>query len=114
MTEIRTDYALDSSVCDGLAFRICHRRGDDCVGMHVHRVGNAQPVRMGFPHCRGRTHCDRSLGYAERCDSPRVAQIFSRAHECVGLAVTSTPNFCQVRVMKRPKDASFWRYHDPR
>src|SRR5881396_3404320 len=56
------------------------------------------------PHCRGRTHRDRSLGCAGRSDSPRVAQIFSRAHECVGLAVTITPNFCQVRVMKRPTD----------
>ena len=24
------------------------------LGMYVHRMGNAQPVRMGFPHCRGR------------------------------------------------------------
>ena len=34
--------------------------------MHVHRLGNAQSVRMGFPYCRGRTYWDRSLGYAER------------------------------------------------
>ena len=83
---------------------------------HVHRVGNAQPVRMGFPHCRGLTDWDRSLVYAERSDSPTVAQIFSRAHECVGLAVSSTPNFCQVRVMKRLTDGEVWfqRYHDPR
>jgi hypothetical protein len=67
--------------------------------MYVHRLGNAQLVRMGFGHCRGRTHWDRSLGYAERCDSPRVAQIFSRAHECVGLPVSITLNFCQVRIM---------------
>jgi hypothetical protein len=30
-----------------------------------------------------------------------VAQIFSRAHGGVGFAVYSTPDFCQVRVMKR-------------
>jgi hypothetical protein len=45
-----------------------------------------------------------------------VAQIFSRAHECVGLPVSITPNFCQVRVMKRPTngDVWFWCHHDPR
>src|SRR4026207_1168393 len=26
--------------------------------------------------------------------------MFSRAHECIGFAVHSTPDFCQVRVMK--------------
>ena len=84
--------------------------------MHVHGVGNAQLVRMGFPYCRGRTYWDRSLGYAERCDSERVAKVFSRAHECVGLPVSITPNFCQVRVMKRltDGDAWFWCYHYPR
>ena len=44
---------------------------------------------------------DSSPGYAERCDSSRVAQIFFRAHECVGPAVSSTPDFCEVRLMKR-------------
>jgi hypothetical protein len=84
--------------------------------MHVHRVGNAQPVRVGFRHRRGWTDWERSFGYAERCDSPRVAQIFSRAHECVGIPVFITPNFFQVRVTKRPADgdAWFWYYHDPR
>ena len=84
--------------------------------MHVHGLGNAQLVRVGLRHGRGRTDWDRSPGYAERCDSPRVAQIFSRAHECVGLPVSITPNFCQVRVMKRPTngDVWFWCYHDPR
>ena len=70
--------------------------------MHVHRLGNAQLVRVGLRHGRGRTYWDRSLGYAERCDSERVAKVFSRAHECVGLPVSITPNFCQVRVMNAP------------
>jgi hypothetical protein len=30
-----------------------------------------------------------------------VAQIFSGAYDCVGLPVSITPHFCQVRVMKR-------------
>jgi hypothetical protein len=30
-----------------------------------------------------------------------VAQIFSSALERLGFAVSSTPDFCQVRVMKR-------------
>ena len=30
----------------------------------------------------------------------QVAQIFSRAHECVGLPVSSAPDFCQVRVIQ--------------
>ena len=67
--------------------------------MHVHRLGNAQLVRVGLRHGRGRTHWERFPGYAERCDSPRVAQIFSRALEYLGLSVSSTPDFCQVRVM---------------
>ena len=101
------------SACDRFAFRICHRRGDDCVGMHVHGLGNAQLVRMGLRHGRGRTNWERFPGYAERCDSSRVAQIFSSAHECVGFAVSSTPDFCQVRVMKRSilqlLNSSKWR-----
>jgi hypothetical protein len=47
------------------------------------------------------TDWERSFGYAKRCGSPRVAQVFSRADECIGLAVFSTSYFCQVRVMKR-------------
>ena len=62
---------------------------------------------------RSWTDWDRSFGYAERGDSPRVAQIFSRAHECVGLPVSITPDFCQVRVMKRSilqlLNSSKWR-----
>ena len=42
-----------------------------------------------------------------------LAQIFSRALECVGPAVSSTPDFCQVRVMKRSTlqllNSSKWR-----
>ena len=38
---------------------------------------------------------------------------FSLAHECVGLPVSSTPDFCQVRVMKRSTllllNSSKWR-----
>jgi len=83
------------------------------MGMHVHRVGNAQPVRVGLRHRRGWPDREHSFGYAERCDSPRVAQIFSRAHECVGLPISSTPNFCQVRVTKRSTlqflNSSKWR-----
>lgn len=81
--------------------------------MYVHRLGNAQPVRVGLRHGRGRSDRDRSLVYAERGDSQRVAQVFSRAHECVGFAVSSTPDFCQVRVMKRSTlqflSSSKWR-----
>jgi hypothetical protein len=54
---------------------------------------------VGLRHCRGRADWKRCLGYAKRCDSSRVAQSFSRAHECVGFAVYSTLDFCQVRVM---------------
>jgi hypothetical protein len=54
---------------------------------------------VGLRHRWSRTDWDRSFGYAERCDSPKVAQILSRAHECVAFAVYSTPDFCQVRVM---------------
>jgi hypothetical protein len=71
------------------------------VGVYVHRVGNAQLVCVGLRHRRSRTDSERSPGYAECDDSPRVAEIFSRAHECVGFAVSSTPDLCQVRVMKR-------------
>lgn len=67
--------------------------------MHVHRVGNTQSLRVGFPYRRGRTDWVLSLVYAERGDSPRVAQVFSRAHDCIGFAISSTPDFCQVRVM---------------
>jgi len=67
--------------------------------MHVHRVGKAQPVRVGLRHCRGRADWKRCLDYAKRCDSPKAAQILSRAHECVGFAVYSTLDFYQVRVM---------------
>jgi len=67
--------------------------------MHVHRVGNAQPVRVGLRHCRGRADWKRCPGYAKRSNSPRVAQIFSRARECVGFTVYSTPDFRQVRVI---------------
>ena len=69
------------------------------MGMHVYRVGNAQLVRMGLPHRRSRTDWERSPDCAERCDSQRLAQIFSRAHEGVGFAVSSTPYFGQVRLM---------------
>jgi len=69
--------------------------------MHVHRMGNAQLVRVGFRHRRGRTDRERSVGYTERSDSPRVAQIFSRAHECIGLVVSRALDLRQVRVMKR-------------
>ena len=69
--------------------------------MRLHRMGNTHLVRLGLRHCRGRTDWERSLGNAERIDSSWMAQIFSRAHECVDFAVYSTPDFCQVRVMKR-------------
>ena len=62
--------------------------------MHVHGLGNAQLVRVGLRHGRGRTDWGRSLGYGERGDLPTLAQIFSRAHECVGPAVSGTPDFC--------------------
>jgi hypothetical protein len=68
--------------------------------MHVHWLGNANPFQVGLRHGWGRTDFERSLGYAKRCDSPTMAQIFSRAYECIGTAVSSTPDFCQVRVMK--------------
>jgi hypothetical protein len=69
--------------------------------MHVHRLGNAQPIRVGLPHRWGWTDWERSPGYAERCDSQSVAQIFSRARVCVDFAVYRTPDFRQVRMMKR-------------
>ncbi len=62
--------------------------------MHVHGLGNAQLVRVGLCHGRGRTHWERFPGYGERRDLPRLAQIFSRAHECVGRAASSTSDFC--------------------
>jgi len=68
------------------------------VGVHVHRVGNTYLVCERLRHRRRRAHWNRCPRYAERCDPPRVAQIFSRTHECVGPAVCSTPDFCQVRV----------------
>jgi hypothetical protein len=69
--------------------------------MHVYRVGNTEPVCVGLHHRRGRSDWDPSFGYTERCDSQKVAQIFSRAHERIGFVVYSTPDFCQVRVTKR-------------
>jgi hypothetical protein len=68
--------------------------------MRVYRVGSDRPVRMGFAHRRGRTDWQRALLYRERCDSPAVAYIFSRAVECFGFAVSSLARFCQVCVMK--------------
>jgi hypothetical protein len=68
--------------------------------MRVYRVGSDRPVRMGFAHRRGRTDWQRALLYCERCDSPAVAYIFSRAVECFGFAVSSPARFCQVCVMK--------------
>lgn len=91
---------MDSQVRDWRAFRFCYRRIDDCVGMHVHGMGNAEPVRMGLHHRRGRTDWERLLGYVKRCDSQSVAQILSRAYEYVGLAVSRTVDFCQVRMMQ--------------
>ena len=43
--------------------------------MHVHRMGNTQLVRVGLRHGWGRTDWERSLGYAECCDLPKLAQI---------------------------------------
>lgn len=92
--------ALDSQVRDWRAFRICYRRTDDCVGIYGDGMGNAQSVRMGLHHRRGRTDWERLLGYVKRCDSQSVAQILSRAYECVGLAVSGTADSCQVRMMQ--------------
>ena len=69
--------------------------------MHVHRVGNAQPVRVGLRHCRGRADWKRCLGHAERVIHQGGAD-FSRAHECVDFAVYSTLDFCQVRMIYVP------------
>jgi len=69
--------------------------------MYVLRLGNTQPVCVGLRHRRGRPDCERSPGDAERVDSPRVAPIFTRAHEYISLPVPRTANFCKVRVMKR-------------
>ena len=55
---------------------------------------------MGLRHRRSRTDWERGAGYAKRGDSPKPAQIFSRALECFGLAVPSAPDFCKVRVIK--------------
>ena len=70
------------------------------MGVHLHRVGSAQPFRVGFAHRRDRTNWERLFLYRERGDSPTVAHIFSRALECLGFAVCSAARFCQVRVMK--------------
>jgi hypothetical protein len=40
------------------------------------------------------------LAIVSAVDLPSLAQIFSRAHECVGPAVSSTPDFCQVCMIK--------------
>ncbi len=69
--------------------------------MHVHGLGNAQLVRVGLRHGRGRTHWERFPGYAERYYSSRVAQVFSRANDRVNLALPVVARFCQVCVMKR-------------
>ena len=69
--------------------------------MHVYWLGNANLVRMGLRHGRGGADWNRSSRYGERCDSPKMAQIFSRRHGCVGPAVSSTPAICQVRMIKR-------------
>ena len=70
------------------------------MGVHLHRVGSAQPFRVGFAHRRNQTNWERLFLYRERGDSPTVAHIFSRALECLGFAVCSAARFCQVRVMK--------------
>ena len=61
----------------------------------------------------GRIDWNHSLGYGERRDLPWLVQIFSRAHECVDPAVSSTPAFCQVCVTKRSTlqllNSSKWR-----
>ena len=67
--------------------------------MLVHRMGSARPVRVGFGDSRGRIDWERPPLHHERCDSQAVAQIFSRAHDCIGFAISSTSDFCQVRVM---------------
>ena len=74
--------------------------------MHALRLGNTQPVCVGLRHRRGRPDCERSPGDAERVDSPRVAQIFTRAHEYISVPVSRTANFCQVRVMKRSRPSA--------
>ena len=55
----------------------------------------------------------RSLGYGKRRDLPRLAQIFFRTLECVDPAVSSTPYFCPVCVIKRSTlqflNSSKWR-----
>ena len=68
------------------------------MGMHVDRMGSAELVRVGLRHRRGRTDRECSLVYGERCDPQRVAQIFSRAHDCVGSDVSVNPDFRQVRL----------------
>ena len=68
--------------------------------MHIHGLGNTQPVRVGLRQRRSRAGWQRSAGYAERRDSSTLAQIFSRPDDCVGIAVFRAPNVCQIRVMK--------------
>jgi hypothetical protein len=69
--------------------------------MLVYRVGNTEPVCVGLHHRPGRSDWDPSFGYAERCDSQKVAQILSRAHERIGFVVYSTPDFAKFGVVKR-------------
>jgi len=61
---------------------------------------------VGLRHRRSRTRWERSPGYAERCDSSRVAQILTRAHEYISLTVSLSANFCQIRVMKRSRPSA--------
>lgn len=97
---LRLAYALDSQVRDWQPFCICYRRSDDYLGMLVHGMGSAQLVSLGLCDSRGRIDWERPPLHYERCDSQAVAQIFSRAHECVGFAVPPAAALCQVCMTK--------------
>ena len=48
----------------------------------------------------GRTNCKRAVLYRQRCDSPAMAHIFSRAVGRFGFAVSFATPLCQVCMMK--------------
>ena len=91
---------MASQVCAQLIIDICDWRSDYRVGMRVHRKGNARPLRLRLAHRRCRTNWKRPPVFDERCDSPAVAKIFSRAPECLGFAVSFAARFFQVCLMK--------------
>jgi hypothetical protein len=63
-------------------------------------MGSARPVRVGFGDSWRRIDWGRPPIRHERRDSQAVAQIFSRAHECVGFAVSPATPLRQVCMMK--------------